>query len=105
MLSGLHSLADLHADDVDFGLAVLQHLQSRLEHLLVLREGGGDKAQNEQRGGRKSWSVGPRLARFAPRWRGNCSYGSQQSEKRCKEGAAAGARATFDPKYALFLTR
>ena len=39
LLRGLHGLPDLHADDVDLGLAVLQHLLSRLEKLLVLREG------------------------------------------------------------------
>ena len=37
LLSGLHGLADLHADDVDLGLAVLQHLLGRLMHLLVLQ--------------------------------------------------------------------
>ena len=36
LLCGLHGLSDLHADDVDLGLAVLQHLLSRLEKLLVL---------------------------------------------------------------------
>lgn len=36
VLGGLHSLANLHADDVDFGLTVLQHLLGRLEHLLIL---------------------------------------------------------------------
>lgn len=32
----LHGLSDLHADDVDLCLAVLQHLLSRLKELLVL---------------------------------------------------------------------
>lgn len=36
LLCGLHGLSDLHADDVNLGLAVLQHLLSRLEKLLVL---------------------------------------------------------------------
>lgn len=36
LLCSLHGLSDLHADDVDLGLAVLQHLLSRLEKLLVL---------------------------------------------------------------------
>lgn len=36
LLRGLHCLSDLHADDVDLCLAVLQHLLSRLEKLLVL---------------------------------------------------------------------
>lgn len=36
LLRGLHGLSDLHADDVDLRLAVLQHLLSRLEKLLVL---------------------------------------------------------------------
>lgn len=38
LLRGLHSLANLHADDVDFGLTVLQHLLGRLQHLLILNE-------------------------------------------------------------------
>lgn len=37
LLGGLHGLSDLHPDDVDFGFAVLQHLLSRLEELLVLQ--------------------------------------------------------------------
>lgn len=36
LLRGLHGLSDLHADDVYLCLAVLQHLLSRLEELLVL---------------------------------------------------------------------
>lgn len=36
LLRGLHGLSDLHADDVYLCLAVLQHLLSRLEKLLVL---------------------------------------------------------------------
>lgn len=36
LLRGLHGLSDLHADDVDLCLAVLQHLLSCLEKLLVL---------------------------------------------------------------------
>lgn len=37
LLCGLHSLSDLHADDVNLCLAVLQHLLSCLEKLLVLK--------------------------------------------------------------------
>lgn len=40
LLRGLHGLSDLHADDVDLCLAVLQHLLSRLEELLVLWRDG-----------------------------------------------------------------
>lgn len=36
LLCSLHGLSDLHSDDVDLGLAVLQHLLSRLEKLLIL---------------------------------------------------------------------
>lgn len=36
LLRGLHGLSDLHADDVNLCLAVLQHLLSRLEKLFVL---------------------------------------------------------------------
>lgn len=36
LLRGLHGLSDLHTDDVDLCFAVLQHLLSRLEKLLVL---------------------------------------------------------------------
>ena len=36
LLRGLHGLSDLHANDVDLCLAVLQHLLSRLKKLLVL---------------------------------------------------------------------
>lgn len=36
LLRSLHGLSDLHTDDVDLCLAVLQHLLSRLEKLLVL---------------------------------------------------------------------
>lgn len=36
LLCGLHGLSDLHTDDVNLCLAVLQHLLSRLEELLVL---------------------------------------------------------------------
>lgn len=52
VLGGLHGFTNLHADDVDLGLAVLQHLQRRLEHLLVLR--GGETVRHvtgEARGG------------------------------------------------------
>lgn len=38
LLRGLHGFSDLHADDVDLGLAVLQHLLSRLEKFLVLQK-------------------------------------------------------------------
>lgn len=38
VLCGLYSFADLHADDVNFGLTVLQHLLGRLQHLLILSE-------------------------------------------------------------------
>lgn len=37
LLRGLHGLSDLHADDVNLCLAVLQHLLSCLEKLLVLK--------------------------------------------------------------------
>lgn len=37
LLRGLHGLSDLHADDVDLCLAVLQHLLSRMEKFFVLR--------------------------------------------------------------------
>lgn len=37
LLCGLHGLSDLHADDVDLCLAVLQHLLSGLKKLFVLR--------------------------------------------------------------------
>lgn len=37
LLRGLHGLSDLHTDDVNLCLAVLQHLLSRLEQLLVLQ--------------------------------------------------------------------
>lgn len=37
LLRGLHGLSDLHADDVDLCLAVLQHLLGCLEKLLVLK--------------------------------------------------------------------
>lgn len=36
LFCGLHGLPDLHPDNVDLGLAVLQHLLSGLEKLLVL---------------------------------------------------------------------
>lgn len=62
VLGGLHSLADLHANDVNFGLAVLQHLQSRLEHLLILREGETIKGKWPER--REEVMVGPSLACF-----------------------------------------
>lgn len=48
LLCGLHGLPDLHADDVDLCLAVLQHLLSRLEKLLVLRR----DRKNRRRSGR-----------------------------------------------------
>lgn len=38
LLRGLHGLSDLHADDINLRLAVLQHLLGRLEKLLVLQE-------------------------------------------------------------------
>lgn len=62
VLGGLHSFADLHANDVNFGLAVLQHLQSRLEHLLILREGETMKRKWPER--REEVMVGPSLACF-----------------------------------------
>lgn len=49
LLRGLHGLADLHADDVDLRLAVLQHLLSRLEQLLVLRRGRREQEEFKQR--------------------------------------------------------
>lgn len=55
LLRGLHGLSDLHADDVDLCFAVLQHLLSRLEKLLVLRT----ERQEEVREGGKAvqWTV------------------------------------------------
>lgn len=38
LLRSLHGLSDLHPDDVDLCLAVLQHLLSCLEKLLVLQK-------------------------------------------------------------------
>lgn len=38
LLVGLHGLADLHANDVDFGFTVLQHLLGRLKHFLILQQ-------------------------------------------------------------------
>ena len=52
LLRGLHGLSDLHADDVDLGLAVLQHLLSRLEELLVLRRDGEHREGDQREGGR-----------------------------------------------------
>ncbi len=46
VLSGLHSLADLHADDVNFGFTILQHLLGRLQHLLILI-GAEDKTRSK----------------------------------------------------------
>lgn len=37
LLRGLHGFSDLHADDVNLCLAVLQHLLCCLEKLLVLK--------------------------------------------------------------------
>lgn len=51
LLRGLHGLSDLHADDVDLCLAVLQHLLSRLEKLLVLWR---DRIKQEMRESVKS---------------------------------------------------
>lgn len=50
LLRGLHGLPDLHADDVDFRLAVLQHLLGRLEELLVLGREGGQRSGRGKRG-------------------------------------------------------
>lgn len=49
LLCGLHGLSDLHADDVNLRLAVLQHLLSRLEKLLVLWR----DIKNRRRSGRE----------------------------------------------------
>lgn len=38
VLCGLLGFVDLHADDVDLGLAVLQHLLCGLQQLFVLSE-------------------------------------------------------------------
>lgn len=46
LLCGLHGLSDLHADDVNLCLAVLQHLFRCLEKLLVLWR---DKTKQETR--------------------------------------------------------
>lgn len=58
VLSGLHSFADLHANDVNLGLAVLQHLQCRLEHLFILIGEQRRQKGNENSGRRNSESLG-----------------------------------------------
>lgn len=49
VLSGLHSLADLHADDVNLGLTVLQHLLGCLQHLLILIGAGTRRGANHKK--------------------------------------------------------
>lgn len=53
VLSRLHSLADLHADDINFGLTVLQHLLGRLQHLLILIGAVTRQGANHNTGSRK----------------------------------------------------
>lgn len=56
LLRGLHGLSDLHADDVDLCLAVLQHLLSRLEKLLVLcRDRKRQEEIRESKGARATY--------------------------------------------------
>ncbi len=50
LFRGLHGLPNLHADDVDLCLAVLQHLLSRLKKLLVLWRNKNKGDQGDSKG-------------------------------------------------------